>query len=88
MLEFAQIMINYLLLGLGAWALIDCALRPAAAFPAVDRQTKVAWLTFLAIGLVVMFIFGGISLLGMAAVVLTVYYFVDVRTKVVQITRR
>ncbi len=88
MLETAMFLVTILTLALAAWALIDCALRPAAAFPAVDRQTKPAWLIFLAIAAVVIFIFGGISLLGMGGVVLSVYYLVDVRTKVLAITRR
>lgn len=35
------------LLALRAWAVIDCAFRKAAAFPAVDKLTKPAWLAIL-----------------------------------------
>jgi hypothetical protein len=88
MLETAMFLVTVLTLALAGWAFIDCALRPAAAFPAVERQTKPAWLIFLGLAFVVIFFFGGISLLGMGGVVLAVYYLVDVRTKVLAITRR
>ena len=48
--------VNLLILALVVWALIDCVFRPAAAFPAIERQTKVAWLTFLGIATVVVFL--------------------------------
>lgn len=88
MLATAMFVVNILLMLLGAWALVDCIMRPAAAFPAVERQTKVAWIIFLVIALGILVYFGGISLLGLLAVVVTVYYLVDVRTKVLEITRR
>ena len=65
MLETAMFVVNLLVLVLAIWALIDCAFRPAAAFPAIERQTKMAWLAFLAIATVVIYFFGGISLIGM-----------------------
>ncbi len=86
-LNTAMAVVGLGLLALTAWAFIDCALRPAPAFPAVDRQTKVAWLIFLGLAIVVQMFFGGFSLLGFGAVVVAVYYLVDVRTKVVRITR-
>jgi hypothetical protein len=88
MLLTAMYVVNLLIIALVLWALVDCATRPAAAFPAVERQTKVAWLLFLAISLALVAYFGGISLLGMLGVVAAVYYLVDVRTKVLEITRR
>ncbi len=88
MLESVMIVVRLLTLAIAVWAFIDCLVRPTAAFPAVDRQTKGAWLTFLGLAVVVEFFFGGISLLGLAGVVLAAYYLVDVRAKVVAITRR
>jgi Protein of unknown function (DUF2516) len=32
------------LVALRSWAVVDCALRKAAAFPAAEKQTKVIWL--------------------------------------------
>lgn len=88
MLLTAMFIVNLLIIALVAWSLVDCAIRPAAAFPAVERQTKLAWLLFLAIALALVVFFQGISLLGMIGVVVSVYYLVDVRTKVLEITRR
>ena len=39
----------YGLLALRAWALIDCLTRKVAAFPAVDKLTKPAWVAMLLI---------------------------------------
>lgn len=80
--------VDWLIRALVVWALIDCIMRPAAAFPAIERQTKVAWITFLALATVFVMFFGAISLIGMLGVVIGVYYLVDVRTKVLEITRR
>lgn len=70
-----------------AGALVDCILRPSQAFPAVDRQTKIAWITFLALALLLIAWLGPVSLLGLPAIVLVVYYCVDVRAKVLEITK-
>lgn len=88
MLETAMFIVDWLIRALVVWALIDCIMRPAAAFPAIERQTKVAWITFLALATVFVMFFGAISLIGMLGVVIGVYYLVDVRTKVLEITRR
>ncbi len=40
----------YGLMGLRAWALIDCLTRKVAAFPAVDKLTKPMWTAMLAVG--------------------------------------
>lgn len=74
-------------LGLAAWAFIDCLVRPAQAFPAVDRQTKYAWLIFTGLVAVIVLFFGAFSLLGVPAIVVAVYYLVDVRAKVTELTR-
>lgn len=66
-------------------AIVDCALRKSDAFPAVDRQTKGAWLIFLALSLV--FVWWSPIFLGLFGMVITVYYFVDVRAKVINITK-
>lgn len=88
MLETAMAVVYYIMVALTLWAFVDCLLRPAAAFPAVGRQTKLAWLAFLGAGVIVEYFFGGVQLLGIAAVILAVYYFADVRTKVLAVSRR
>ena len=75
------------LLVLRAWALIDCLFRKVAAFPAVDKLTKVAWAVMLAVGL-------GFSLLvraptgpiSLISAVVAAVYLADVRPAVRQIT--
>lgn len=84
MLGYAQLILVWLMLLLTLWAFVDCLMRPGPAFPAVDRQTKVAWLIF--IGLAGLFIYIGGLFLGLLSMVLVVYYFVDVRAKIIEIT--
>ena len=85
MLYTAMSVVAMIGLAIAAWAFIDCALRPARAFPAVDRQTKTAWLIFLGIAAIVQYFWGTLSLLGIAAIIVSVYYLVDVRAKVAQV---
>lgn len=86
MLDLVFLIVRLITLGLSVWAFIDCAFRNSAAFPAVDRQTKGAWLIFTGLAAVIIFLFGGISFFGLLAVVLSVYYLVDVRAKVIEVT--
>lgn len=83
--------LNLFLLGMAAFAAFDVIRRPTEAFPAVDRQTKTAWLIFmgLSVGLVLVFppISGGFSFLGIIGVIVSMFYLVDVRPKVREITR-
>jgi Protein of unknown function (DUF2516) len=65
-----------------AWALIDCATRKTAAFPAAGKLTKPAWLGITAGSLVVLWLFGPLHLFGIAAMVAAIVYLVDVRPAV------
>jgi hypothetical protein len=64
-----------------AWAVIDCAIRPTQTFPAAGKLTKPAWLAITVIALVVGF-FGVLSIFGIAGVVASIVYLVDVRPAV------
>lgn len=67
-------------LGVQVYALVDAAIRPAAAYVAAGKLTKPAWVSILAVSLVVGQAIGLISTsLGLAAVIATIVYFVDVR---------
>ena len=86
------LVISYACIAMGLWALIDAATRRADAFPAVDRQTKPIWLALLGAGLVAQWAFpalGGslLGVLGMAGIVAAIVYLVDVRKRLVEITR-
>ena len=71
------------------WAFADAIVRPSAAFPAVDKLTKAAWLWILGLGLVAHLVFGSpIALLSLAGTVAAFVYLLDVRPAVASVTRR
>lgn len=72
------------------WALVDAMRHPHAAFVNAGRHSKVLWGVILGVAAVIAFVSlpwplgsgGGIlGLLGVAAIVAVVVYFVDVRPK-------
>ena len=69
------------------YAFVDCLRRPAAAFPAVGRQTKALWLALTGLaalsGLVPSLTLG---LVGIAGVVAALVYLFGVRPQIVDIT--
>ena len=67
------------------WALIDCVMRPTKAFEAAGKLTKPVWLAITAIALVVGLLFGPLGILGLAGIVASIVYLVDVRPAVRQI---
>jgi hypothetical protein len=75
-----------LVLGLGAlalkvWALIDAVTRPADAYVAAGKLTKIAWVAILAIAVLI----GGadvFGLFGLVGLVAAIVYLVDVRPAV------
>lgn len=78
--------LNLLFLGMAVFALVDVIRRPTQAFPAVERQSKVAWGIFTAISALVIFVFGAVNFLGIIGVIVTMFYLVDVRPRVRQIS--
>ena len=78
-----------LVLGLGAlalkiWALVDAITRPAAAYPAAGKLSKVAWVAILAAAVLL----GGgsvMGLLGIVGLIAAIVYLVDVRPAVREI---
>ena len=76
-----------LLLGVKAFALVDCFRQPAAAFPAVGRQTKTLWLILCAVSALT-----GVlpqltlTLFGIAGTVVAMIYLFDIRPRIVEIT--
>jgi hypothetical protein len=77
-------LLNLGLLVLVAWALVDAATRPAAAFVAAGKQTKQIWLAILGVSLVLCLIgLGGfLGILGAIIAVAAIVYLVDVRPAV------
>jgi len=88
---------NYVLLALAAliflfnlFALVDCAFRRSAAFPAAGKQTKAFWLVVLALPLVLDYFFAlsVFSFVVIIGLVGAATYVVDVRPAVRAITPR
>ena len=74
------------LLALQVWALVDCAIRPAPGFPAAGKLTKPIWLAITSAALLLGFLDGPLGLLGLAGLVASIVYLVDVRPAVREIT--
>lgn len=66
------------------WALADCATRPKAAFPATGRQTRLIWLGITGASAVTGLAFPPLGLLGLASLVASLVYLVDVRPRVAE----
>lgn len=78
-------LLSLAILVLQAWALIDCVTRPTNAFEAAGKLTKPAWLAITAIALVVGLLFGPLGILGLAGIVASIVYMVDVRPAIREI---
>lgn len=66
-------------LAVQVYALVEAAIQPAAAYVAAGKLTKPAWVAILAVALGVVFLSGWFGPLGLAAIIATIVYFVDVR---------
>lgn len=75
------------LIVLRVWAVVDCAIRKAAAFPAANKLTKPAWLAMLVISGVLGSLLGGpVGVLSVISTVIAAVYLADVRPAVREIT--
>ena len=77
--------ISFAVLILHVWALVDCITRPADAFEAAGKLTKPAWLAITAIALALGLLSNPLGLFGLAAIVASIVYLVDVRPAVKEI---
>jgi Protein of unknown function (DUF2516) len=69
------------------WAVVDCATRKAAAFPAVDKLTKPAWLAILVVsGFFGTYVLPPIGMISLISVVVSAVYLADVRPAVREIS--
>lgn len=69
------------------WAFVDCARRPAQAFPAVGRVSKVLWLLLTGIAMLTGLIPGlTLGIIGIAGVIVALVYLFDVRVRIAEIT--
>ena len=68
------------------WAFVDCVRRPAEAFPAVGRVSKVLWLILPGAAALTGLIPGlTIGIIGIAGIVVALVYLFDVRVRIVDI---
>lgn len=75
------------LVGLRVWAVADCATRKAAAFPAVDKLTKPAWLAILLVsGFLGSYLSPPVGIISLISVVVSAVYLADVRPAVREIS--
>lgn len=85
---WTDLILYFGLLVLRLWALVDCAIRKVAAFPAVDKLTKPAWLVMLALGIA----FGSLITraptgpISLVTAVIAAVYLADVRPAVREIS--
>jgi hypothetical protein len=77
------------LVALRVWAIIDCTTRKAAAFPAVGKLTKPAWLAILVVsGFLGSYpaISAPIGIISLISVIIASVYLADVRPAVREIS--
>ncbi len=77
--------VQYACLGLQLWALIDCATRKTPSFVAAGKLNKPAWLAITTVAALIVFLFGVLSFFGIAGLIGSIVYLVDVRPAVREI---
>lgn len=73
-------------LALQVWAVIDCATRRGQAFVVAEKLTKPAWLAITVVAAALVGYLGVISFIGIAGIIASIVYLVDVRPAVKEIT--
>lgn len=73
-------------LALSVWAVIDCVIRGKQAFLVAEKLSKPVWLAITGAALLVTGFLGFFSFLGIAAVIASIVYLVDVRPAVREIS--
>jgi hypothetical protein len=66
------------------WALFDVIVRPAEAFPFLNRQTKNAWIAITASSVVTHFLWGAFGITGIIGVIACAVYLADIRPKILE----
>ncbi len=79
--ESLLLLLGVALLALKLWALVDACLRPAAAFPAAGKLTKLLWVAILVVAVLLSGL-SVLSLFGLVGTVAAIVYLVDVRPAV------
>jgi hypothetical protein len=85
---WVDVVLYWGLVALRLWAVIDCATRKAAAFPAADKLTKPAWLaiTIIGGGLGSLFVYQPLHIVSLISLVAALVYLCDVRPAVREVS--
>jgi hypothetical protein len=75
------LVVGLVVLGLKLWALVDSCVRPAPAYAAAGKLSKIAWIAILAAA-VLLSGTGVLNLLGLLGTIAAIVYLVDVRPAV------
>ncbi len=75
------LVVGLVVLGLKLWALVDACVRPASAYAAAGKLSKIAWIAILAAA-VLLSGTGVLNLLGLLGTIAAIVYLVDVRPAV------
>lgn len=85
--DLISLVLWVLFAGVKVWAAVDCVRRPAQAFPAVNRVSKVLWLILtLAAALTGLLPNLTLSIFGIAGIIVALIYLFDVRPRIIEIT--
>jgi hypothetical protein len=71
---------------LQGFAFVHCLLQPAAAFPAAGKWTKAGWAIVTGLALILVPLFQPLSIFGVAAIIASIVYIVDVRPAVREVS--
>lgn len=72
-------------LGLQLWAVLDCVTRGTKTFVVAEKLTKPVWLAITLVAAALTFWLGVISFIGVAGIIASIVYLVDVRPAVKEI---
>ena len=79
--------INFATLIAAVWAFVSCLRTRPDAFPAIGRRSKGLWLALTGGATVVARAgFSAMSILGIAAIVISAVYLMDIRPRILEIT--
>jgi hypothetical protein len=79
--------INLATLVASVWAFVHCLRSRPDAFPAIGRSSKGLWLALTGGAVLVSLLgFSAMSILGIAAIVVSAVYLLDIRPKIIEIT--
>ncbi len=77
------LLVNLAVWAVKIWALVDAAIRPDRSYRAADKQSKLFWVVILVVALLL-----GTGFLGIAALVASIVYLVDVRPRLREVQGR